>query len=401
MSTATYDLRGRKLSSSDPHMGTWTYKYNALGELRLQQDAKGQLAQTDYDVLGRIVQRLEPDLVSTWSYDAHNAACAAAPNTARGKLTRAATSTGYERIDCYDALGRPVSQRTSMDGEVFWTGNVYEAGTGRLLRTVYPARVQPNPAPAGNTAPAGGYQLANVYSAVGLVGQSNASAAVATPLWRINSLAPNGAGLIARTTLGNNLIEQHYTDSKGRMAYYTAGPSTTSYVEYQAYRYDAWGKRRNLNGGDFVTGAGCMSSSIAGGDCKSGALSAGLNKLAAPYIQSVTTTDSYTLSVALGSTLSGIVGGTISELSGGKFSNGASTAAMLYAYNQMRFRAARAAPPTGIPGSQAARGQDYPMPRSFFRNKWKYRLYRLISCPDVNVVFCLWRLTKVSSRLSV
>src|SRR5262249_33941365 len=40
--SATYDPRGRKISSTDPDLGTWTYGYDVLGELKTQTDAKSQ-----------------------------------------------------------------------------------------------------------------------------------------------------------------------------------------------------------------------------------------------------------------------------------------------------------------------------------------------------------------------
>src|ERR1051326_4318685 len=67
--TATYDLRGRKTQSNDPNLGIWSYAYNALGQLVSQIDAKNQSAQFTYDLLGRVTQRVEPDMTASWSYD--------------------------------------------------------------------------------------------------------------------------------------------------------------------------------------------------------------------------------------------------------------------------------------------------------------------------------------------
>jgi YD repeat-containing protein len=130
VNTVTYDLRGRKIAMTDPHMGTWQYRYNALGELRLQQNGKGELTTIAYDTLGRQTERREADLISNWAYDTHSTMCAAAPNTAKGKPTRATTSTGYDRVHCYDNLGREVSERVSMDGNVFWSGHRPRSSAG-------------------------------------------------------------------------------------------------------------------------------------------------------------------------------------------------------------------------------------------------------------------------------
>src|SRR5713101_5663057 len=69
ITTLGYDLRGRKTSMADPDMGSWTYAYNALGELIRQIDAKSQTVSMAYDLLGRMTSRTEPDLISTWTYD--------------------------------------------------------------------------------------------------------------------------------------------------------------------------------------------------------------------------------------------------------------------------------------------------------------------------------------------
>jgi len=52
--------------------GSWTrtkYKYNTLGELVEQTDAKGQVAYMAYDLLGRLIERVEPEGITTWTYD--------------------------------------------------------------------------------------------------------------------------------------------------------------------------------------------------------------------------------------------------------------------------------------------------------------------------------------------
>ena len=69
MVTATYDMRGRKIASSDPDLGAWSYSYDTLGELVSQTDAKSQTTTFAYDKLGRQVQRVEPDMTSRWVYD--------------------------------------------------------------------------------------------------------------------------------------------------------------------------------------------------------------------------------------------------------------------------------------------------------------------------------------------
>ncbi|MFN4329261.1 MAG: RHS repeat domain-containing protein [Limnobacter sp.] len=226
ITTIAYDLRSRKTAMTDPHMGTWQYRYNALDELRLQQNGKGQLTTIAYDAAGRQTERREADLISTWSYDTHNGLCAAAPDTARGKMTRATTSTGYDRVHCYDSIGREVSERVAMDGNVFWSGTVYETGTGRVARHIYPARVQANAAPTTNAAPTAGFIVRNEYSEVGLIRQLNHS--MNTNLWEMHSLEASGMDQIARITMGNGLIEVAQSDAWGRLKTNAVGTSATA-----------------------------------------------------------------------------------------------------------------------------------------------------------------------------
>ena len=59
-------MRGRKVASSDPDLGTWTYAYDTASELVSQTDAKSETTTLSYDVLGRMTQRVEPDMTSVW-----------------------------------------------------------------------------------------------------------------------------------------------------------------------------------------------------------------------------------------------------------------------------------------------------------------------------------------------
>jgi YD repeat-containing protein len=54
-----HDRLGRKTQISDPDKGGWTYKYNALGELVEQIDAKNQVQKLYRDALGRLIKRTE------------------------------------------------------------------------------------------------------------------------------------------------------------------------------------------------------------------------------------------------------------------------------------------------------------------------------------------------------
>jgi YD repeat-containing protein len=92
-------------------MGTWSYTYDALGELLTQTDAKSQVTTLTYDLLGRVTQRSEADLTATWTYDtaSHGVGLLASEATPSGS----AGQTGYSRTYAYDTLSRPVTDTVS------------------------------------------------------------------------------------------------------------------------------------------------------------------------------------------------------------------------------------------------------------------------------------------------
>ncbi|HEX6290957.1 MAG TPA: hypothetical protein VFZ66_17360, partial [Herpetosiphonaceae bacterium] len=57
----TYDSLGRKLTMSDPDMGTWRYTYDVAGHLTAQTDAQNQTTTFRYDGLGRLTTKRSPD----------------------------------------------------------------------------------------------------------------------------------------------------------------------------------------------------------------------------------------------------------------------------------------------------------------------------------------------------
>jgi YD repeat-containing protein len=131
----TYDLRGRKLTASDPDMGNWSYSYDAFGALASQTDAKSQTVTMAYDALGRMVSRTEPDMVSAWTYGT------SAANHNIDKLIKATCATGangnacgpsYARTYNYDSLARPSKLTVSVGSVNYVTTTAYDAVTGNL-----------------------------------------------------------------------------------------------------------------------------------------------------------------------------------------------------------------------------------------------------------------------------
>ena len=55
--TASFNIRGWRLSLNDPDTGSSAYWYDALGRMVAQTDAKGSTIWWSYDAIGRVVER--------------------------------------------------------------------------------------------------------------------------------------------------------------------------------------------------------------------------------------------------------------------------------------------------------------------------------------------------------
>src|SRR5271154_490660 len=111
----SFDIRGHKIVKSDPDTGNSFWNYDSLGE-----DNNGQATTYQYDVLGRMKGRTEPDMVSAWTYDAPNAIGRLYTATTTPGASGNADSSNYTRTHYYDSLARPIEttlQFCGFDGE--------------------------------------------------------------------------------------------------------------------------------------------------------------------------------------------------------------------------------------------------------------------------------------------
>ncbi|NOU49828.1 RHS repeat-associated core domain-containing protein, partial [Pseudoalteromonas sp. JBTF-M23] len=91
----------------------WEYRYNALGQLKWQKDANGQVTWINYDNLGRVTQRISNAQSSAaesrcFSYDEMAAGTKSAEWVMPGHACTGGT-TVYQQSYVYDALLRPES----------------------------------------------------------------------------------------------------------------------------------------------------------------------------------------------------------------------------------------------------------------------------------------------------
>ena len=261
--TISYDIRGHKVSMTDPDTGTWLYTYDALGQLKTQrsanQIAQGTTTTMTYDVLGRMTQRVEPEYTSTWSYDtyANGSSC----NKGIGKLCESNTSNGLDKQIVYDSYGRPINTRATVtNGPSFATQVAYDTN-GRVITQTYPTGVKVNYAYTNK-----GYlaQLtlgtAATVNPLPATAGGNAGASITLPvgslLWSAGSY--NAWGKAEKQSYGNGIISQaNFDGMTGRVMTSTAGLNGATNALNYSY---AWDSLNHLTGrtdgnGDGTTGA--------------------------------------------------------------------------------------------------------------------------------------------------
>ncbi len=125
-----YDLSGNKLKIEDPDMGITQFRYNAYSETISSTNARGQTSTSSYDGLGRLIQKIEPEGIITWTYDT----CAFGV----GKLANIVSTDDIYEFHAYDSLGRLKEKRVEIDGEEYSSQNTYDA-FGRIKEVFYPS----------------------------------------------------------------------------------------------------------------------------------------------------------------------------------------------------------------------------------------------------------------------
>jgi len=248
-----YDIRGRKLSMNDPDTGLWQYGYNALGELVRQQSANQRAAGTvttlDYDKLGRLTSRVEPEYTSSWSYDKNfnGSVCMAGSVAGRGagKLCESNTSHGINKKFAYDPLGRPTSTRTTVSsGPSFATAVSYDITTGQLDKQTFPT----------------GLTVRYAYTAglrfLSQLQPVTTAASLPAVLWSAGTF--NAWGQSETQTLGNGVSSRASFDAAtGRMSATSAGIGSATNVLKHSYTWDSLGNlsARGDDNGDGNTGS--------------------------------------------------------------------------------------------------------------------------------------------------
>jgi RHS repeat-associated protein len=191
VTSMTRDAYGRVRQQSDPNRGESTTEYDGFGEATHTLDALGRAYAFTYDGLGRLIERDDPDGITSWKYDtaAHG----------KGMLAVVTSPAGHAKSFTYDGLSRPETVSLALDTETFQSAMTYDA-QGRLATIAYP--------PGDGVAP---LTVAREYDGGGfLVGVRDAGTNAS--LWKLNTV--DGAGRTALETFGNGVTTRHEYDGK-------------------------------------------------------------------------------------------------------------------------------------------------------------------------------------------
>jgi RHS repeat-associated protein len=231
----------------DPDRGTWSYKYDALGQIVEQTDGNGKVVQMSYDAMGRMLTRNTNDLKVSWRYSVGNDGairCAAGLPATCESWTGNAPVAGHEpvtrRIHEFDALGRINKLTVRLDRE-YVSRQTFDT-LGRPSEYTYPS----------------GLRVKNTYSDGSggktpgfLVTVADATSA-ARRFWTIADADPlDAAGNLVRATLGNGVRTDHVLDSiSGKPFRLQAGNlGSSNNVLDQRYTYDTVGNLVQRNAG--------------------------------------------------------------------------------------------------------------------------------------------------------
>ncbi len=157
VNSASYDTRGRKTAQSDLDGGSWTFQYNAAGELIKRVDARGQTLRMDIDARGR-VWRTRATHVPTGTcpggclfangFEDSGAASSGVVedetqyDTAANGLglvhwdtRREGGSPNVTRTYTYDGLSRPITRATLLEAKTYTERTIYD-NASRALKSL-------------------------------------------------------------------------------------------------------------------------------------------------------------------------------------------------------------------------------------------------------------------------
>lgn len=148
-----YDSLGRRTRLEDADAGKSSYTYNPFGELVSVIDSLGRTTIFKRDLLGRVGQIVDVEGKDT--YYKWDAAIRPGGGHVLGKIAEAKSPDGVTTTFAYDAIGRAIGKKTTVDGEAFSVSRWFD-GYGRVGGIRYP------------NSPLGGLDVVYEYGADGL-----------------------------------------------------------------------------------------------------------------------------------------------------------------------------------------------------------------------------------------
>lgn len=256
--TVTYSATTARFKTGmvDPDQGSWSYEYDALGQLVKQTDARPVSIEMSYDALGRLIRKSAPSFVSQWYYDVGSdgtTACAGGLNRLCG------TRAGREEVGVppvasetyvYDKLGRPTGKTATLD-RPYASTTTYDA-LGRVATVRYPT----------------GFTVRNTYSAAadgvlpGVLKRVVDDANAARVFWSIDptdvpaSQVFDAKGKLQKAKLANGAvtIDNAFDSVSGKaLSLRATGPASASVLDL-AYEYDKVNNVRSRKRNDGPTG---------------------------------------------------------------------------------------------------------------------------------------------------
>jgi RHS repeat-associated protein len=186
-----YNGFGRKISMSDPDMGSWSYGYDVFGNLTSQTDARNCVTTISFDALNRPTGKsysgpgaCGTTPAATYTYDS-----IASGNKGIGHRTGMTDGSGSSTW-VYNILGQVINQSTTVDGTTYTSGATLDA-FGRLLTQTLPS----------------GEVLNYGYNAMGSL-----SSLSGTNIY-LSNIHYNASGQVTDQQFGNNILQQSCYDA--------------------------------------------------------------------------------------------------------------------------------------------------------------------------------------------
>lgn len=221
MTATIYDVLGRPLQRTNPDSGKVLYSYDGFGEIVQRVDALGT-THYGYDAIGRRTSQTDSDGDTSWTWD--TAPGCGASGTCVEKLATTTSPDGTTTSFAYDTIGRWVDKTWSVEGAPYSVDAAYD-DVGQLQAISYPA-VPGRPR----------FVVQNIYNAAGylyLVQDGSAGTNAARTLWTAKSR--NADLALTDSQFGNGVESQlSYDSSTGRLTGIVEGNNALS-LSYQYY----------------------------------------------------------------------------------------------------------------------------------------------------------------------